>query len=68
MQLIASTNLGAAELILYFESTYIGIQRGRGERRRRGEFIFPIKLRNVRDRILHDLPRINNAVEGFHCG
>ncbi len=43
-----------AELISYFEFTYIGIQRGRGERRRRVEPLFPIDVLKVRERTLND--------------
>ncbi len=55
-----------AEFISYFEGTYILIQRGRDERRRRAEPLFPTEMWNVRERTLNDQPRTNNAVEGFH--
>ena len=35
------------ELVSYFETHYIGGERGRGERRRRVEPTFPIELWNV---------------------
>ena len=52
--------------VSYFEYTYIGIRRGRGERQQRDVPLFPINLWNVRSRVENDLPRSNNAVEGFH--
>ncbi len=55
-----------AEFISYLESTYIGIQLGRGELRRRIEPLFPIDVWNVPERDLNDQPRINNTVESFH--
>lgn len=55
-----------AEFITYSETTYIGMVRGRGLRQRRETRLFPIQLRNARDRLLNDLPRSNNSVEGFH--
>lgn len=54
------------KFIAYFETTYIGIVRGRGQRQRREEAQFPIEVWNVREHVLNDLPRSNNAVEGFH--
>ena len=54
------------EFITYFETNYIGINRGRGSRQRRSEPLFPIKIWNVRERILANIPRSNNAVEGYH--
>ena len=51
-----------AEFISYFENTYIGQKR----RSRRLKPMFEIKFWNVRDRILNDQPRTNNAIEGFH--
>ena len=54
------------ELIIYFEATYNGVLRGRGARRRREAPLFPIEIWNMRDRVLNDLPRLNNSVEGFH--
>ena len=40
--------------------------RGRGHRQRRETPKFPIHMWNVRQRVLNDLPRANNSVEGFH--
>ena len=40
--------------------------RGQVLRRRRETPPFPIEFWNVRERVLNDLPRANNAVEGFH--
>ena len=50
------------DLISYFENHYIGQQR----RNRRLEPTFSLEVWNIRDRILNDLPRTNNAIEGFH--
>ena len=58
----------STEFISYFEYTYIGIARGRGNRRRRDNPLYPIEMLNVRQRTLLRLPRTNNAVEGFHSG
>ena len=55
-----------AEFISYFDLTYIGVVRGRGARRRRESPTFPIAVWNVNQHILQDLPRTNNAAEGFH--
>ncbi|XP_068246463.1 uncharacterized protein [Palaemon carinicauda] len=55
-----------SELITYFDVTFMGVVRGRGARRRRDSPIFPIDVWNVNERILQDLPRTNNAAEGFH--
>lgn len=52
--------------LAYFEATYIGIQRGRGVRRRRAPPMFPIELWNVRTRVDKNKPRTNNGVEAFH--
>ena len=54
------------EFIIYFETSYIGTVRGRGLRPRRETPQFPIELWNVHDRVLNDLPKANNAVQGFH--
>ena len=53
-----------AAYISYFENNYIGQKR----RNRRLTPTFPIEIWNVRDRILNDNPRTNNAIEGFHSG
>ncbi len=65
-ELLSDDEAIPAELISYFEGTYIGIQRGRGERRRRVEPLFPTEVWNVRERTLNDQPRTNNAIDGFH--
>ena len=44
----------------------MGVVRGRGARRRRDPPIFPLDVWNVNERLLQDLPRTNNAAEGFH--
>lgn len=49
-------------IIDYWEDTYIGRQR----RNRRAVPKFPISIWNVHDRVLNDLPRTNNSVEGWH--
>ena len=53
----------ALDVILdYFEENYIGaIRRGRFRRPR-----FPYTMWGVHDRVVNDLPRTNNAVEGWH--
>ena len=37
-----------------------------GSRQRRSESLFPIKIWNVRERILANIPRYNKADEGYH--
>lgn len=54
------------ELVSYFETYYIGGERGRGPNRRRIEPLFPIKLWNVYGRTCDGMARTNNSVEGFH--
>ena len=54
------------EFISYFDVNYIGVMRGRGNRRRREPPLFPIELWNVNMRIVNNLPRPNNALEGYH--
>ncbi|XP_076069967.1 uncharacterized protein LOC143041794 [Oratosquilla oratoria] len=54
------------ELVSYFETYYIRGVRGRGQRRRRVEPVFPIHLWNVHERTENGMPRTNNYVEGFH--
>ena len=54
------------ELVSYFESYYIGGVRGRGQRRRRVEPVFPFQLWNVHARTKNGMPRTNNHIEGFH--
>ncbi len=65
-ELLSDDEAIPAEFISYVEGTYILIQRGRDERRRRVEPLFPTEMWNVRERTLNDQPRTNNAVEGFH--
>ena len=50
------------DVITYFEETYIG----RLYRRRRLPPRYAISLRNMNERTLCELPRTNNAVEGWH--
>lgn len=61
---LLSNNLDPAlDVILdYVEENYIGaIRRGRYRRPR-----FPYTMWGVHDRVVNDLPRTNNAVEGWH--
>ena len=55
-----------SEFIAYFDLTYMGVVRGRGARQRRDPPIFPLAIWNISERFLQDLPRTNNAAEGFH--
>ena len=50
-------------MIDYFEDTYIGRLRPGGHRR---ALLFDLALRNMYDQTIGDLPRTNNAVEGWH--
>ena len=50
--------------ISYFESTYIGVVRGRGLRIRRDQPTLPIEIWSVLSRVNNDLPRSNNSLEG----
>ena len=54
------------EFVSYFERTYIGVQRGKGIRKRRAEPTFRIEIWNVHNRTKNHEPRTNNPVEGFH--
>ena len=54
------------EFLAYFESTYIGIERGTRNNRRRATPTFPICFWNVYSRVVNSLPRTNNNVEAFH--
>ena len=49
-------------ILEYFESTYVGVVRGGV----RGHPLFQHSLWNVYDRVINDLPRTTNAVEGWH--
>ena len=49
-------------IIDFWEDNYIGRLR----RNRRGNSKFPLPIWNVYNRILEDLPRTNNSVEGWH--
>ena len=51
----------STEFISYFEFTYIRIARGCNP-------LYPIEMWNTRQHTLLGLPRISNAVEGFHSG
>jgi hypothetical protein len=46
----------------YFEDNYIG----RTRRGRRSQPRSPISLWNQHERVVNDLPRTNNATEGWH--
>ncbi len=63
--ILANNNNVDAELDVildYIEETYIGVmRRGRFRRPR-----FPYAMWGVHDRVIDDLPRTNNAVEGWH--
>ncbi|XP_066947085.1 uncharacterized protein [Macrobrachium rosenbergii] len=54
------------EFISYFGVNYMGVVRGHGRRRRREPPLFPMELWNVNNRIVNNLPRTNNALEGYH--
>ena len=61
--LIATPEYGDLDqLILYFEDNFIGRQRGH----LRVDPRFSIELWNQHDRVPNQLPRSNNAVEGWH--
>ena len=55
--------LDAQKVINYFEDTYIGRLRPGGHRR---ALLFDLALWNMYDQTIGDLPRTNNAVEGWH--
>ena len=55
--------LDAQEMIDYFEDTYIGRLHPGGHRRAP---LFDLALWNMYDQMIGDLPRTNNAVEGWH--
>lgn len=52
-----------SDLILYFEDNFIGRTMTRN---RRNNPRFAISMWNCFERANHDLPRTNNAVEGWH--
>ena len=51
-----------SDFLTYFEATWIGVVQ-RGRRRRP---LFAISLWNVHSRVVQDLPRTNNSIEGWH--
>ncbi|CAF3408991.1 unnamed protein product [Rotaria socialis] len=54
----------ADDLLDYFERTWIGEPKRRGVGRKKPQFDIP--LWNVYDRVMANLPRSNNSVEGWH--
>ncbi|CAF1689814.1 unnamed protein product, partial [Adineta ricciae] len=52
------------EFIQYFEKTWIGERKRRGTGRTKPQF--SIQLWNVHDRVISNLPRSNNSIEGWH--
>ena len=54
------------EFISYFDVNYMGVVRGHGRRRRRERPLFPMTIWNVNSRVVNNLPRTNNALEGYH--
>ncbi len=54
------------EIVSYFENTYIGQVRGRGQQRRRLAPAFPIPMWNVSNRCETNISRTINSLEGFH--
>ena len=50
------------EIFAYFEETFIGKKVWR----RRAIPLFELKVWNIYDRVLANLPRTNNSVEGWH--
>ncbi|CAF1195693.1 unnamed protein product [Adineta ricciae] len=51
-------------LLDYFEKVWVGQKIGRGSQRSRPKF--DLRLWNTYDRVIRDLPRSNNALEGWH--
>ena len=49
----------------YFEDTFVGKEMRNSTRRKSR---FDMDMWNVYFRTIDDLPRTNNALEGFHCG
>ena len=58
-------NQRVADLLTYFEATYLGVLNRRGVRRRP---LFQREFWNVYDRTRSGLARTNNAVEAWHRG
>lgn len=54
--------LAAQPVVDYFEDTYIGRQHSGGRR----EPMFSHTMWNVRERLINNLPRTNNSIEGWH--
>ncbi|CAM4928514.1 unnamed protein product [Rotaria socialis] len=54
----------ADDFLGYFEKTWIGEPKKRGTGRKKP--LFTIELWNVYDRIVANLPRSNNSIEGWH--
>lgn len=52
-------------IISYFELTWIGVRMRSG---RRKSPLFSVEMWNCFDAVANDLPRTNNAVEGWHHG
>ena len=65
IQLLGDDDL-SQKLVSYFETHYIGGERGRGERRRKVESTFPIALWNVFERVEYNRSRTNNSIERYH--
>ena len=55
----------ADDILDYFEDTYMGRFHHNAPRR---ESLFPIEIWNMFNRTDEELPRTNNAVEGWHRG
>ncbi|CAF4539087.1 unnamed protein product, partial [Rotaria sp. Silwood2] len=51
-------------LLDYFERVWVGQKLGRGIKR--GQPKFSLQLWNMYERVIHDLPRSNNSIEGWH--
>ena len=54
------------DFVSYFEENYVGVIRGAGVNQRLEAPKFAPEMWNVGSRVLADLPRSNNACEGFH--
>ena len=57
---------GIDSLFDYFENTFIGGLRANTRVGARKPALFPAKIWNVYERVLDNLPRTNNSVEGWH--